>query len=352
MSSSRKWFVPIALLASVAIGPTLRADDTKAARQRIENMSPTEKEQLRRRQESFEKLDPAKREQLRELHEKLQTDANSERLNRVMHGYCTWLKRLPLYRQAELRELEPAERIERIKQLRKEQAGRLTDEDMKGLSGWMEQHASKHKAHFQELLSDRAMQATAGLEPEKRRGLLASIAWRQWLMGRSGTPPQATDEDLTAVRTSLTEKTRKRLESEPTDKQWQTLCGWVRYSFRHRMSSRRFRGHTPPELQKELDRFFEEELDGAQRDRLLSLPADELQRELWRTYVSHERPGEQPMGRSFGPGQGRQPGPPGGPRGGPPGPDRNRPRPQRGPHGGPPPDSPRPKGPPRDGPQQ
>ena len=333
-------------LTCLATAEPARADDAESARQRIENMNPAEKETLRRQLESFEKLDPAQQERLRQLHKDLQQDPKSEQLRRVMQGYCKWLKELSPYRRAELLEIEPVERIQRIKQICEEEAKRPTREDMEGVFRWMEQFVSKHGTGIQESLPEPLKKKMAELDSDRRRRWLAWMGWQQWQMSRFAKPLRATDDDLAALRNNLTENARKHLESEPPERQWQIVSGWIRSSFRHRISSRQFGGPTPPDLQKELNRFFEEELSREEQDRLLNLPGDEMERELRRRYVMRMRSDDPSHGRPHHSGRGGPPGPPGGDR------SRSMP-PRRGPRGGPPPESSSPemprRGPPRSG---
>jgi len=52
--------------------------------------------------------------------------------------------------------------------------------------------------------------------------------------------------------------------------------------------------------EERLKKYFEEELSESERERLLSLPADEMQRQLKRSFVMSRLPGE---GRPFSPQQ-------------------------------------------------
>lgn len=306
----------MALLAVLALGGIVRADDAAAARrQRIGNMSAAEKAELRRRQERFAKLDRAEQQRLRQLHAQL--DDNPE-LRHLMHRYCQWLKALPPYERAELLELEPAERVKRIKQLRQAEAEREANrpdrKDVEGLFRWMDDYVSEHEARIVQSLPEPVQERMAKLDPAGRRRWVAWMTWQRWQWGRPGKPPWLGEDDLAKLRSYLTDNGRKRLESQDSpEKQWQMITGWVRHAFRPRMASRRSRGPMPPELQKELDRFFEHELSPEQRDRLLSLPGDELQRELRRLYLSRRKPPDSPSRRSHRPIYGR-PGRPGSPR--------------------------------------
>lgn len=328
--SATPWL--IALLAAFALVGTTRADDAAEARRGwIEKMSPEEKEQLRRRQQRFAELDPAEQERLRRLHQQLQRDPNATQLRRVMQGYCRWFSALPPYRQAELLELEPAERVKRIKQLRAEEAqregSRLPRKDMEGLFRWMEQYVAKHEDDILKSLPEPVRKGMANLDSGRRRRWLGGIMWQRGQSGPPGKPPLMGDDDLKDLKSNLSDDARKRLDAESPEKQWQIIAGWVRSAFRHPTGARRFRGGPPPkDLQEKLDHFFEHELGDEERDRLLSLPGDEMQRELWRMYLGRFKPPDSPIHRPRGPM------PPRGKPSGPPGPPRVHPqRPAKGP---------------------
>jgi len=267
-------------------------DSLTQRRQRIETMTVAEKEQLRRRQEQFAAFSPAEQQRLRRLHQQLQRDPDADQLRRVLDGYCRWLKTLPPHRQAELLELEGAERIKRIKRLCREQAGRgkrLGPEDTEGLLRWMQEYASRHEARLTEALPEARRQQLNKLNPQARRRMVTWLMWQRWQMPGPGKPPRPDDDDLADLRSKLSAATRKRLEGKPSAEQWRTIAGWIHQVLRHQSAARRLKGPLPPDHEKQLAHFFEHQLSDQQRDRLLSLPGDQMQRELRRLYMMHLR---------------------------------------------------------------
>lgn len=303
------WLIPV--VAGVLLGAVGRAEDPEAERRRriekIQTMSPPEKKQLLRQYDRFRAFSPAEQQRLRQLHEQIQNDPDADRLRRIMQAYCRWLKSLPAYRRAELLNLEPAERIERIRQIRDEEAKRPQLKDMEGLLRWMDRYAAEHEAEILKAIPEKFRRHLSEASPRVRKWMVERFLWMRWQMARSGKPPWLTDDDLAGLREELSDEARKRLEKEPAAAQWQTIGGWIRRGGRS-FWSRRFRAGPPPkELQDQLYQLFEE-LPSEEKDRLLNqLPGEEIQRELERLYFRRFWPMRPP-----GPVHGRKPGQRGG----------------------------------------
>jgi len=315
MSKSKRAVCLIALLAVFAAWRSGRTDDSADERRRqIESMSSEEKEQLRRRKEWFDKLDASEQDRLRRLHEQIQQHPDAARLRRVMHGYCQWLRELPSYRRAELLELEPGERIARIKQLKEAEArihaNRPQRKDMEALFRWMRQYVEKHEQAILQTIPEDRRRQIGELSGESRRRLVMWMAWQRWQITKPDKLPTLTADDLADLRSQLSEETRKKFSQKEPAEQWQIVADWLRLMSRHRSPYRQFRdGPLPPDLQEKLDDFFENELSDEQRDRLLSMPGDEMQRELRDMYLMRFRPSEMRPRRGYGPPPGARPDP-------------------------------------------
>ena len=122
--------VAITLAIVCGIATTTRADDEsfEQQRQRLTNMSATEKETLRHEQQRFERLAPSEREKLRQLDKAIADDTQGDRLRQVMRSYSEWLRALPSSQRIELVSLPAAERVERVKVLLAEQERRRFQE--------------------------------------------------------------------------------------------------------------------------------------------------------------------------------------------------------------------------------
>ena len=320
----------LVLPGSFAACSVARADGRLEARRRqIEAMTPAEKQQLLRLKEQFEKLDPAEQQRLRRLHEQLHNDPRADELRRTMHRYHQWLQTLSPLVRAELLELEPAERIKRIRKLRAEQAKskRPDAKDTEVLLGWMEQYARKHAVRFLATLPEQQRQQVNRMPEQIRRRTLTSMMWQS---GKGGKVPPPNEQDLAELRGKLSDSARKQLESKSPKQQWQTIGNWIRQASRRRFSGRHFKGPLPPLDEERLELFFENELTDRQRDHLLSLPGDEMQRTLRKLYLERKKPAASPHHRSSGWGHDsrhRMPSPPPSPRPSPHSGPRSSPRP-------------------------
>lgn len=112
---------------------------------RLENMSASEKDELRRKQERFEKLASMEQDKLRQLEQTLERDPHGDQLRQLMLRYHSWLRALPSSQRTEIVSASAGERIEKIKavlsqqedQRRKELAWQvLSREDFEILRNW------------------------------------------------------------------------------------------------------------------------------------------------------------------------------------------------------------------------
>ncbi len=359
MSRSRSapaavWAVCLTVAVIVWLrGEPLRAEETLAERRaRIERMDAAEKEKLRKAQARFEALDPAEQERLRELSEEIQAHARCDELLAVMEQYCEWVNTLSVYDRDALRELEPAERIEKIKQLREDQAsrrrawlggrGRFGGEQLRKrasqeeevLGRWMDEYVAGNLPKLLEALPEpRRKELLEELEqakddPDTRRKLFARL-WMRWELASPGKPIPVDEAAWDQLRSQLSPDTRAWLdEFPPNARRW--------------LVRRLIEAFVFLNSQEELSEYLQNELTPQERDRLTNLPPELMQQELWWYYVrskwpealprfpEHRRGGRRPGGL-FGRPPGGSPRPPGDFQ---PGPPPRRP-PMNGPSEGP-----------------
>jgi len=314
-TARRRAAAGLLLLAAWTWIGAARAEESPAElRQRIQSMSPAEKEQLRQREERFHSLGPAEQQRILKLHEDLEQAPDGPQLRQVMHRYYEWLKTLPSYRRAELLTKDPKERVQRIQELREEQAKidarRLNPKDAEELLKWMEEYAKKQEPRFLgTLLPEDRERFERESDPKSRSRALMWWYWQRSQMGSPVRMPPLADADLADLRSKLSPETRKRIEDLPLDEQRRTVASWIYHERRNHW--RRTPGKSSPIDDEELIGFFESELSDADRDRLLSLPGDELQKELRNMYQIRHRTLEPPR-PGEGPGRFRGPRPPDG----------------------------------------
>tara|TARA_R110002095_G_scaffold189514_2_gene167004 strand:+ start:3345 stop:4631 length:1287 start_codon:yes stop_codon:yes gene_type:complete len=97
-----------------ASGPD--TDQEQDSRQKIEAMSPSEREQLKRNYEKYQQLTDEEKRRYRKIHE---ATRNQPDLNRVMHSYNEWVNTLSPWEQEDLRKAGTTqERMELIRKYR------------------------------------------------------------------------------------------------------------------------------------------------------------------------------------------------------------------------------------------
>lgn len=291
-------------------------------------MEPAAKKQLNRDYRRFLGLERAERERLRRLHSQLD---GAPELRRVLSAYCGWLKSLPPEVRAELLDLEPSKRIERIKELRAEEAKRPKPKDVEGLQRWMQDYAAQPEHQeliFQEMITqvearvtekgnemmrkgiDELKKKVEGLkkskDPRARMTFAYGAMW--WQMSGPERPDWLIDGDLEDLRKNLSDGTSKLLASKPVDEQWEVVRGWLRPSRGRPFPGGRFGGvPQTKESQEQLDEFFEKELTAEQKEELLHLPPEEMQRRLEWMYTRRSWPTLGPFFDGRGPGPGGPP---------------------------------------------
>jgi len=286
--AERGLFVPEQELSVAAVSE----ETPERRRQRILAMSPEQKEQLARAQERFDALDVDQQTRIRRLHDDLQSSEQGPRLRQVMQAYFEWLKTQNSYTRAELSELAPIERVAAVEKLLETDRSRfgvgrrLSPRDAEAIWKWMDQCATRHEAQLLALLPEPRRGELAQWSSSARHRMVLLDMGRRWQMSDDGRPPALDGADLARLRAAIGPELRAELEALPEARQWQTLSGWMRQLARQRM----VRGPLTRDDDQRLLRFFEQELSDQQRDRLLSMPGDEMQRELQRMYMMRGAP--------------------------------------------------------------
>lgn len=306
--------------AGLAAGALWAAETLAERRARVEKMSPAEKEQLLRRHDRFVHLPPAEQDQLRRLNRELEQDPDAPRLRQTMQRYYEWLKTLAPYQRMELTQLPAEKRVERVKKLLQEQADtpakrrvakepprveaikrlvqeqakrlgkQLEPQDIEGLFVWAAQMADRQAARLLESLPEprrqEAQQQLDSVRDPRRRRQVFGWLWMQWQAANPGKVPPLAAKDLAELRRLLSKSTQQRLEAMTTEQQWRIVSEWIGLLIQQeRPLARRPEELISQETEEELALFFEHVLSEEEKDRLLSLPGDQMLRELWREYA-------------------------------------------------------------------
>ena len=303
MNGKRQTFgcVAFALAIACGIAVTTRAGDElfEQQRQRLTNMSATEKKALRQQQQRFDRLSPSEQEKLRRLDKAIADDTQGDRLLQVMRSYSEWLRALPSSQRIELLSLPAAERVERVKvMLAKQERQRFQDlfgsklqfGDQKVLLDWVHGLIARDESRIIQQLTPMERQRLLRVEDSVQRRVMMAMMYR-WKSGdvRLFELLRPTDADVKQLSAKLSPLARDTLAAVRDDKEREQLLQmWARAAIDSRVR--------PPVAKEEIQRFLDEHVTDEQRAYLESLPRERMRMELQRLYAryrfnSTSRPG-------------------------------------------------------------
>jgi hypothetical protein len=344
-----------AMWSGVALTCANAEETLSQRRERIEQMSPADKDELRRKQQRFNALDLARQTQLRELHTTLAADPKTDELQAVMRRYHAWLKTLTATQRAELRNLGPDQkkRIARVRQLMAQQErqrydpsdrpgprrkdrpggpfrhhGPTTDispEQMRRLYQWINDYVAHHEDELiQSLPKEMRKSLKTHGQSRGRRGMLLH-RWFWATHGEKQLPMNDREmQELTKLLPSSVERRLRQVDDRQTrQKLLQGELAAMTATMMRKMGRAAAARISPERLWK----FYEEELTDEDRAELQGLRgSEELRRAVMRKYLEHRGISRGHPGRpGFGPPRR------GGPGGRPPRDRRHEPPPHRGP---------------------
>lgn len=248
------------------------APSREQRQQWVEHLSTDQKASLAADWKRFRNLvpDPEAQQRLRDLEQQIAQAPDADQLRKTMLVYGLWLARRTPGEQAELRALPTDERLSRVKRFTRQDnrqaAQQLSAEDAKALRDAVLALAEQRKQALLEQMRQRgADNPERNLEKRRAAGALY-ILFRELQNDETG---DALRKQLTS---HLSPAAQQHLESLRPPWRERQLWQWVRDSLQPKLG---------PE---ELERFFAEDLDNNQRERLLSLPREEMEAELERLY--------------------------------------------------------------------
>ncbi|PHR89479.1 MAG: hypothetical protein COA78_35815 [Blastopirellula sp.] len=317
----------IALVVFTVGMQQLFAEDLDSRKQRIDQMTAIEKDELRGKQNRFESLSPEDQDKYRALHQELEQRENGERLQVVMKSYYNWLKSLDAVQRNELQELSAEDRIDKIKQFMEQQereqfrelaaeaAENIKREDIQVIKDWIEAFVGKHQEEILSNESELPDYLNFNRKQPTDLSRKAQGIWHWMLRSRHEKMILPLLEDFQELTEKLQPETKAMLDNMKEDKRLEVLQILLmaaafsdKRGFDHKVSE--------DELQE-----FHETLPPEVKSRLALLTPEEFKRQLKMEYVrrNYIRGGRSRGSGGRGPsGDGR------GPRNGPGG-DNNRP---------------------------
>ena len=294
MNAKRRTIGCIAVALAIACGnaaTTLAEDDFfERQRQRLSNMSATEKEALRQQQQRFKRLSPDQQQKLRQLDRAIADDPQGDRLRQVMRSYSEWLRALPSSQRIELLSLPAAERVERVKVLLAEQerqrfqdlfGSKLQPVDQKVLLDWVHGLIQRDESRIMQQLTPLERQRLSRVEnPTQRRVMMAMIYRRKSGEVRLFELLLPTADDVKQLAAKLSPLARDTLAAARDEKEREQLIQmWSRAVMDSRVR--------PQVTKEEMQRFLKEQVSNEQRAYLESLPPDRMRMELQRLYMRY-----------------------------------------------------------------
>jgi hypothetical protein len=277
--------------------------DADKRRPWIAELDDDDRRALLARYNQFSALPANDQTRLRDLHAALVAARDSEQLERTLLQYREWLSGLPASRQYELRDMPVDDRVHEIV----DQVRRAANNPWIELTPEEARKLERVRRSIREQTFRDVMIPERGDAPERRgrEGRQRGPNFGQQVMTQIR---EHRDEWLPQILAALTDEHRTKFESLPPGQQQQQLVRWIMQA-----RDRNGRGPFAQVTQQELERFFVEETDPTDKERLLALPRQQMEQELRRRYLRSAL-GEDfsPEWGPFGPSRGGRGGP--GPR--------------------------------------
>lgn len=252
-------------------------------RQLVASLSADEKDELHRNYDRFVHLPPDEQRRLELLASSIAADDERAGLDATITAFDHWLEQIPGVERAELMALDGEARLNRVKRLRQEEQRRLSQNDARAFLAWIEERLAKW-------LSDKP-----GLKRElesadtfRRRELLSRAVNelrrnRPFVFMNTFFDPSARQ----ALRERLSPPAQRQLDDATPEQRRLLMQSWFIQTLSPPAPGR---GQLAlPEVDDdELKRFFEHDLDPAERAQLLNMPADQMRRQLLRLYQARQ----------------------------------------------------------------
>jgi len=260
----------------------------------VRQLASEEKGMLRAKFDRFRSMPEQQKQRIRDLHTEVVSADDAGELQQTMFLYRLALNRLPPSLQFEMRKKPLEERIReinrRVQHQRKRSALKLTDEQLLALESKVYRRFREMRsqmAAFQKNLPPRGQAAWKKM-PDRQK---FQLFLRQSQSSDNLSKTAILQEILDAVVDSLPEDARK-----------QFLARTRRVRQARMLESKS--GQRGVVSEQAMEDFFAEELDAQQREQLLAMPRDAMQRELRRLYRGGHP--DRFWGRAHGEGPGRQ----------------------------------------------
>jgi hypothetical protein len=292
------------MLLSASAGTVVGQEDTHAARRdRLEDLTPAEKEALNRKRDRFYSLSGDEKKRLRDLHKQISSDPQADELEEVMLRYHAWLTSLPSARRAELAGMPAEQRIAEITKMLQQQERQRFEElvvnalqprDYDRILDWFDEQVRRIEPELLSKLPGSVRDRIPDFgNPRQRRFTILQMLRRQ--TGDDAESPlemlSLKDEEIRSLAQQLSEQARAAFDkAEDAEARRLILSNWFRAAIFNKM--------LPRVSDEELQSYLQEKVDPQLRDYLENLPHERMLSELRRLwYVDRFRRGPGEPGR-------------------------------------------------------
>ncbi len=241
----------------------------------LESLDESQKTSLRGKFNRFRELPASKQQELRTLHQEIAVADEQEQLLPTMYVYQQWLNELEPSKQYELREQPDDQQAEDaatgIKRFVDDRTFELTPEQLHELF----QQVVPFMVQFKKAMGHKLGSNQQMMRPDTvRRELMPLIR----------KAPEEFRRLQQRINTALPPDVSDAFQLLTDEQQLDQLRAWLYQKFREEISRERRSGSRRRDAarptEEELQSFFVEELDPAQKERLLALPTDQMQQQL------------------------------------------------------------------------
>lgn len=304
--------IVFATLAAVVAAPAVADDALAARRAEIARLQASEQQELLRKQERFNQLPLAEQERLRKFQAMLDADEDAERLQGVLERYHEWLKTLTPSQRTRLAELEPSERVEEIRRIKKMQrialerhqrVEVLSPSDMKEILAWTEDFVWQSKKTLMADMPKEYLQRFEKYDRKRQQRTLLLRAFERSRHEGKGGLEKLEQEDIDRLAKRLSEPAQKKLSEASSLADERRLVGmWIGTSV-YRLDPWPNSRKPNPLMVEELLQHLQNDVPPPERERLLKLPREQMLDELRAMYFERRR-GEPGPGRPWFDGKG------------------------------------------------
>ncbi|MGO9112250.1 MAG: hypothetical protein ACLP9L_23730 [Thermoguttaceae bacterium] len=293
------------LVIAALLAASLGAMETLSQRRRqVEEMSAEQLDELFRSEQQFHDLSPQDKQRIRDLHDQIELAPDRDKLRATMNRYCKWFETQPPFRRAKLLDKKQTtkDRIAIVKEFLKRPAGptkdiHLGDKNRRVLAAWLDRYTAEHGPGLIVSMTQ-SHPGIAKLPPDRQQAVLREMLLRRWQSADPNGQMPIAGPERDRLLAALTSELRAKLEVEKPGEQARIIGGWLRETASH-------------ELDEQLVDFFENSINDEERDRLMSLPSDEMYKSLSDQYSAHlkqSKSAESPRGDRPSPKRGRRSG--------------------------------------------